>query len=809
VLSNAHHCPKCNLPRGNGMRVGSLTSFLFMDMHCQCDRTKAVQANPQPKSNSQSCKRCGKVIAGPKRLGSFTAFLLKDLRCSCAKPLLQVGSADVMATRYRPPQATWGKRQQQIQTALRTKASNTFAKDAALISLAPGTTIGGCYQLIEMVGKGGMGVVYKARHRALDRTLALKFLAPSMVSRESWQLFQQEAKLNATLSHPSLCQIYDLGIHANALPFYAMDFIDGQTLEEVIMGTGPLSVGATLEIFIKVAEGLSYAHRRNVVHRDIKPANIMIADTTGDTTEIKLLDFGIAELGEKQGREGGQEAKKIIGSAAYMSPEQFAGRTTDARSDIYSLGCTIYETLTGALPFDSEDFDTLDRQHSTAEPPLLSDTTNIAYPQELEAVIKKCLHKSRDRRYQNASELAIDLQRILSHKDLQFARAEQESLQQAQRTKSDHLPSARIVLVAVLAVALIVLIALQITESTHSFLSKQNLPLPSAQNPKTQNNPNPQESKLFDQEALQDISSDPRLQNLREIKENEFFVSSKPSSSKIPTRTFRFPNAGIPMVLIAKTAKGLTAIKCTGTVEVTSEYLELLPSSTYDADQLIRGFRPQDITGLDLTRCIASETNLLRDSLTRFKLKSLRLSKAQCTSTNFKLLQNMAPNSYLELKGEVGSQEAMPMGAKLPAIPNVDTLALTNLSLPLQDIMSTPTKMPFSTLLVTSCPLTKKETLLISQWPNLRVFQMHTLKRDGSFLEPLLNSSRLKTLTITDSELDLRTIDLSKLSTSNRALNLTFVGLRQTSSNFEQLHKLRTKFPSATYTSPLTDYSLQ
>ncbi|MBK9620844.1 MAG: serine/threonine protein kinase [Candidatus Obscuribacter sp.] len=271
------------------------------------------------------------MIAGPKRLGSFTAFLLKDLRCGCAKPLLQVAGANAMETRYRPPQATWGKRKEQMQTALRTRASNTFARDAALVSLAPGTTIGGCYQLIEMVGKGGMGVVYKARHTALNRILALKFVAPSMVSHESWQLFQQEAKLNATLSHPSLCQIYDLGIHANALPYYAMDFVDGQTLEEIIINSGPLSVGATLEIFIKVAEGLSYAHRRNVVHRDIKPANIMIQSTTGDTVEVKLLDFGIAELSEKQGKKGGQKTERIIGSAAYMSPEQFAdGRPTPA-----------------------------------------------------------------------------------------------------------------------------------------------------------------------------------------------------------------------------------------------------------------------------------------------------------------------------------------------------------------------------------------------------------------------------------------------------------------------------------------------
>ncbi len=770
-----------------------------MDMHCQCDRTKAVQPNLQPKYNSQSCKRCGKVIAGPKRLGSFTAFLLKDLRCGCAKPLLQVAGADAMATRYRPPQATWGKRQQQMQTALRTRANNTFARDAALVSLAPGTTIGGCYQLIEMVGKGGMGVVYKARHTALNRILALKFVAPSMVSRESWQLFQQEAKLNATLSHPSLCQIYDLGIHANALPYYAMDFIDGQTLEEVIMGTGPLSVGATLEIFIKVAEGLSYAHRRNVVHRDIKPANIMIADTTGDTTEIKLLDFGIAELGEKQRREGGQEAKKIIGSAAYMSPEQFAGRTTDARSDIYSLGCTIFETLTGALPFEGEDFDTLDRQHSTAEPPLLSDTTNIAYPQELEAVIKKCLHKSRDRRYQNASELAIDLQRILSNKELQFARAEQESLQEQQKQNNTAPPAARIAVITLLAVALIVPITLKLTESTHNFLKKQTLPRSLSPSPKplsdSDNIAINSEKKTFDEVSK-------KIKGIREINENEFFVSSKMSNSTIPTRVFSFPDTGIAAVLVTKTPQGIVAKKCTGMVEITSKTLDLLMTTNYNSEQIVSGFRPQDITGLDLTACGTAESKLLAAALKRFELKSLRLTTTQWIAANLELLPYMASDSYLELVGASASSLMLTESDKLRPLSNIKTLVLTECNAPFEEILAMPNQMLVRELTINKGYLDIRDAKAISQWPRLKIVNINTDQSYADLLEPLLKCPRLEHLSIKCANLDLSSLDISKLTVSNKTLKLAFDKLRLSASNTESIKKLKRRFPTITITTP-------
>lgn len=394
-------------------------------MHCRCSDSVEEANKAQIVSDSLSCQRCGKVIAGARRKGSFTAFLLKDMRCQCDKPLTKAPTSknteDSLKTRFHRPVDASHTRKPVHETRRQTRAAQLLKSDAQLVTLAPGQVIGGCYQLSSLIGQGGMGLVYKARHITLGRTCALKFLAPSMVSRTSWQLFQKEAQIISSLNHPTICHIYDLGIHASSLPFYAMDYLAGRTVDQVITDDGPLSVGATVEIAIKVAEGLSYAHRRAVVHKDIKPANIMLVPNDQGNIDVKLLDFGIAQLSETRSTDSTAMSDEVVGSAAYMSPEQFTDGQVDLRSDIYSLGCTIFETLTGVTPFHADDLDELARMHHKVTAPLMSEVTGLEFPQAIEAVVKKCLQKQPQSRYQNANELAIDLQRILDYKPLQFA----------------------------------------------------------------------------------------------------------------------------------------------------------------------------------------------------------------------------------------------------------------------------------------------------------------------------------------------------------------------------------------------------
>lgn len=804
--SDAHHCPKCNLPRGNGIRAGSLTSFLFMDLHCQCDRTKAVPPNPPPKSDSKSCKRCGKVIAGPKRLGSFTGFLLKDLRCSCAKPLLQGASADAMATRYRPPQATWGKRKQQLQSAMRTRAGNTFASDAVLVSLAPGAIIGGSYQLLEMVGKGGMGVVYKARHTALNRILALKFLAPSMVSRESWQLFQQEAKLNATLSHPSLCQIYDLGIHANALPFYAMDFVGGQTLEEIIVDNGPLSVGATLEIFIKVAEGLSYAHRRNVVHRDIKPANIMISSTTGDTATVKLLDFGIAELGAKASGNG-QKSTKIIGSAAYMSPEQFAGRATDARSDIYSMGCAIFETLTGALPFEGEDFEALEKQHKTAEPKLLADVTGLVFTLAIEAIVKKCLHKMRDQRYQNASELAIDLQRALNDKDLQFARPELATLENNNAKSAGNSSLTKPLLTSGVAIAAVAGLSFWGVNTGFRFLQERQTNTPAKAQPVVQQAP--ATSAVVAADSMLEMTNKltgaetTEAVYLPNVKLNQFYISTSVDGSGNRTKLFHFPFKSNPAMLIQEGVP-LVNMTCQGRLIVNDAPFIILLTRTYaNAEELAKGFRPQDISGLRLGQSQNDEHKLLEAALKKFKITALTLGRAQSTPANIKLLPLLKPHAELQID-TWGSAERKTY--TLPALTNVDKFAMNDCNVRFANLFEKPDQMTFKNVGLVSTSLSKEDLVHVSNWPNLSSITLDSTLTTAALIKPLLKAKQIKRVVIRQERLNLADLDIEKVAKNKvpQQKTIIFEGLPVTRENIEKVHRLKKLYSNVEITKATT-----
>lgn len=440
---NSQYCPQCGKVITPADRLGSLTSFLLSDLNCSCraerlgsSRGSGNAGDGHGQQQDKLCARCHKVIPDVKRVGSLTSFFFKDVRCQCPEPLLSTGkvaqagqsAGSRLQTRYSDRGLTQ-LRQKQKKTFYANTQAALAADAAAFVDIAPGLVIGGTYELLSLAGQGGMGSVYRARHISLGRQCAVKFVAPSMVSRQTWELLQKEAKIISSLTHPTICQIYDLGVHAGRLPFYAMDFIEGFTLDEFLTQYGPLSVGACAELYIKVCEGLSYAHRRGVVHKDLKPANIMIERLPSDEIQVRILDFGISELNGPASNAQTNKRGEAIGTAAYMSPEQSSGQAVDKRSDIYSLGCSIFETLTGSCVFDvaaqgdvQATFEQFARQHREAVPPTLMSRTGVVFSPQIEAIVAFCLEKDADKRYQNAGELSIDLQRMLEGKPLQFAR---------------------------------------------------------------------------------------------------------------------------------------------------------------------------------------------------------------------------------------------------------------------------------------------------------------------------------------------------------------------------------------------------
>ncbi len=284
-----------------------------------------------------------------------------------------------------------------------------------------GTIIGGAFQIAKPIGRGGMGTVYEVNHLALGRKCALKILSPELVNEVNWKRFQKEAKAIAGLSHPSLVHIYDLGIHNNRLPFYAMDLLKGEDLETRILKKGPLNLIDTVKLVLKLLDGIAYAHKHGIIHRDLKPANILLTSEANGEISVKILDFGIAKLAGLDDESEDQymtSTGEIFGSPFYMSPEQCMGETVDTRSDIYSIGCTLYEMLTGQVPLDGgSPLDTV-MLHLEELPKSLSEKSGRSFPKSIETVVARSMAKLPQDRYQSAQEMAEDLKRILAGKDL-------------------------------------------------------------------------------------------------------------------------------------------------------------------------------------------------------------------------------------------------------------------------------------------------------------------------------------------------------------------------------------------------------
>jgi eukaryotic-like serine/threonine-protein kinase len=273
------------------------------------------------------------------------------------------------------------------------------------------------YRIVEQLGAGGMGVVFKAQDSRLERAVALKFL-PEKLAQEPQALerFRREARAASALNHPGICTIYEIG-EQDGREFIAMEFIDGETLRNHIHGN-PLPVEELLELGIQIAEALDAAHAEGIIHRDIKPANIFVTKRG----RAKVLDFGLAKLVPKgvavaDGDSGGESSTStsivgiISGTPSYMSPEQVRGDNLDARTDIFSLGLVLYEMATGRQAFGGGTGGAIIEAVLT-RPPVSARSINPDIPPALEAVIEEALHKDREQRYQHTAELLADLQRL-------------------------------------------------------------------------------------------------------------------------------------------------------------------------------------------------------------------------------------------------------------------------------------------------------------------------------------------------------------------------------------------------------------
>lgn len=273
-----------------------------------------------------------------------------------------------------------------------------------------GDIVAESYEILSVLAQGSMGVLFKVRHTTLDQVYALKIVAPDKLNEANWKRFEQEAKVLGQLNHANIVQIFNMGLDGNGCPFYVMELLEGQTLADYLSEHQKLTLEQFIDIFVQVCAGLEQVHQKEFVHRDIKPSNLVLTQLDGKIN-VKIIDFGIVRQDGiralTQNEQGLTVPGEIFGSPLYMSPEQANGEQIDLKSDIYSLGCTMYESISGKPPFCGESaFATL-MMHQESEPePIEREDIRADVLTEISHIIEKAMKKKSFQRFQSVKDLS-------------------------------------------------------------------------------------------------------------------------------------------------------------------------------------------------------------------------------------------------------------------------------------------------------------------------------------------------------------------------------------------------------------------
>ncbi len=279
--------------------------------------------------------------------------------------------------------------------------------------------LNGQFQILQKIGSGGMGSVYKALQPAMNRMVAVKILHPKLANRKDLvSRFRREARAMSHLTHPNTVKVYLYGELEDGSLYIVMEFLEGRNLNQTVRAEGPMPLERGLPILIQVCHALEEAHRQGIIHRDLKPENIFISQQGGMKDFAKVLDFGLAKVTEREMRPGSiilTQEGMVFGTPEFMSPEQAQGKTLTASSDIYSLAVILYEVLTGKLPFEAKNPMEYIQLHVTAKPkPINERVAGKTFPPLLWTVLEKALAKKLEDRFESAADFANALQAVLN-----------------------------------------------------------------------------------------------------------------------------------------------------------------------------------------------------------------------------------------------------------------------------------------------------------------------------------------------------------------------------------------------------------
>lgn len=614
----------------------------------------------------------------------------------------------------------------------RTNGAHGHSTYDSQIMLSPGKIILDKFVVMEHLGSGGMGSVFKVKHLVLETCYALKYLHHKQGNDAIWRRFENEARAANRLDHPNLIKVHDSGLLPDGQPYFVMDLVAGTTLAQELAARGTLSLQQALKIFIQVGFALSYAHTSGVIHRDIKPSNIMIVKNLSGSLggTVKVVDFGIAKLTGKD--EYNQltitRTGEIFGSPLYMSPEQCMGTAVDHRSDLYSLGCVMYETLTGAPPMVGDNALSTMMKHQNEVPLALRQASlGLDFPESIEFVIAKLLEKDPAKRYQSANLLTADLVAIeqgQSFSEPEIADKASRIVSSSERNvislkKQDNHIITIIWTIAVLVLGFIL-----------GYLTRAGIPYSQTE----------QEKKP----VVKDERPDTRLPNFEPDKTSLSNLDSKPFSTLYEggrKRTFRFPEKGYIGSLCDETWDTLPENRGGGEIRGLRTFEKFKPFYI-NFDQTISGapvifkkFRTDEIAGLKIYNIQNNLMRILSPVSEYTKLEYLGLESSAFSQQNIPQIGKITSLKRLNIKGTNLT------GKDLAALQNLPSLNQLNCSF-IREITDTllvlnSTK-KIEDLAVSNCRLKTGDLKLISQ--------MHRLKRLDLTNNQCVNDESLKQL---------------------------------------------------------------
>jgi len=372
-------CNVCRRSKTAGT-AGSMTQWISS---CQCDMPEPVASASA--ASFPVCAICRMRIK-EQRPGSITQWIFAENFCKCENPVV---ADNVIAPGFKHPGATADDAPDEEEALDVDKADFPLER----------------YRPLKLLGRGALGEVYLCRDLLLKKKVAVKCLIH--LTAEKVVSFQSEARIASKLNHPGVIGVKDFGTTSGGKPFMVMDYFPGKSLAELLADHGSLSEQDVLNIGISVCSALDYLHHNNVFHRDLKPSNILVHLDAMGRIEVRLIDFGLSKSTQDVQSKTLIDGKTIVGTPGYMSPDQINGQTYDARSEIYSLGCIMFESLAGMPPYEGESPLQLLNKHVHDDVPLLSEHAQIVSP-ELSDIVATCMRKRKEERYENCSQL-IDI----------------------------------------------------------------------------------------------------------------------------------------------------------------------------------------------------------------------------------------------------------------------------------------------------------------------------------------------------------------------------------------------------------------